>query len=351
MAKKKKLKRANGTGSIVYLGDRRRKPWAPKVTTGFDTYVTDEGEVKVRQITSYLGYYATELEAELELALYNADPSDPALFNLTFEQAYQCLLKDREHLSEATKSSYRTNFNKFKRLHKDKVRRITTAMLRKEMDKLTTEATQMRAKTFLSVLFGWCVDMRIIKENPAEYLKISVESEKRTATPYTTDEIKTLWEHKDIPACWVSLIQIYTGCRISEVLGIKEEDVHLEDGYLDIHGTKTANAERIVPIRDEIRELFTFESGHLLLTPSGKEYSSGNYTNYHYNPTMERLGMGHHRTHDGRHTFISLADDAGINSTALKFIVGHARSGTTEKVYTHKNLDVLKREIDKIVFM
>lgn len=350
MAKKKKLKRANGTGSIVYLGDRRRKPWAPKVTTGFDTYVTDDGEVKVRQITSYLGYYATELEAELELALYNADPSDPALFNITFEQAYQCVLKEKSDLSKSTLGAYRNNYNKFQKLHKEKMRNITTIKLRRELDKITTEAAQGSAKSFLSILFGWCVDKKVIKENPASALKITVESESREAVVYTSDEIRKLWENTDSMACRVTLVQIYTGCRISEVLGIKQEDVHMDGEYINIHGTKTRNADRIVPIRDEIKDLLTFDGEYLFPSANGKPYLKASYT-YHYDKAMERLGMEHHNTHDCRHTFISLANDAGINPTALKFIVGHSRDGVTEKVYTHKSIESLKKEMDKIIFL
>ena len=148
MAKKKNLKRANGTGCVVYLGERRRKPWAPKITTGFETYLSDDGEVRVRQVSQYLGYYTSKLEAELELALYNADPTDPALFNITFEQAYQCVLKEKSDLSKSTLGAYRNNYNKFQKLHKEKMRNITTIKLRRELDKITTEAAQGSAKSF-----------------------------------------------------------------------------------------------------------------------------------------------------------------------------------------------------------
>ncbi len=52
---------------------------------------------------------------------------------------------------------------------------------------------------------------------------------------------------------------------------------------------------------------------------------------------MNRLGM-EHLPHDGRHTFASLADTAGMNKIAIKKIMGHASNDITEKVYTHKDV-------------
>lgn len=54
-----------------------------------------------------------------------------------------------------------------------------------------------------------------------------------------------------------------------------------------------------------------------------------------FNKLMQRLNMDH-LPHDGRHTFISMADSAGVNKTIIKLIVGHASQDITERVYTHK---------------
>lgn len=55
-----------------------------------------------------------------------------------------------------------------------------------------------------------------------------------------------------------------------------------------------------------------------------------------------------HLPHDTRHTFISNMDTAGANPAAVKRIVGHAGNGITEKVYTHKDIEELKRNIELI---
>ena len=60
---------------------------------------------------------------------------------------------------------------------------------------------------------------------------------------------------------------------------------------------------------------------------------------------MKALSM-HHTPHETRHTTASLLDSAGINDTAIKMILGHARKGVTKGVYTHKTLSELRKGVD-----
>jgi integrase len=63
---------------------------------------------------------------------------------------------------------------------------------------------------------------------------------------------------------------------------------------------------------------------------------------------MNKLGMDH-KPHDTRHTFITLGKEYNINEYILKLLVGHAIEDITEKVYTHRTLEQLKAEIEKIL--
>ena len=55
-----------------------------------------------------------------------------------------------------------------------------------------------------------------------------------------------------------------------------------------------------------------------------------------------------HRLHDGRTHFVTAAKKSGLDEYAIKYIVGHKISDITEKVYTKRELDWLKSEIEKI---
>lgn len=55
-----------------------------------------------------------------------------------------------------------------------------------------------------------------------------------------------------------------------------------------------------------------------------------------------------HRAHDPRKQFVTMAKKAGVDEYALKRIVGHSISDITERVYTERDIDWLKTEIEKI---
>ncbi len=57
------MKRANGTGSIYKLSGKRRKPWAARVTVGWD--IAADGTLK--QIYRPRGTFPTRVEAETAL--------------------------------------------------------------------------------------------------------------------------------------------------------------------------------------------------------------------------------------------------------------------------------------------
>ena len=60
---------------------------------------------------------------------------------------------------------------------------------------------------------------------------------------------------------------------------------------------------------------------------------------------MAACNVRGHTTHDCRHTVATLLDNAGANEAAKKRILGHAGSGVTEAVYTHKSLLQLRKTI------
>ena len=52
---------------------------------------------------------------------------------------------------------------------------------------------------------------------------------------------------------------------------------------------------------------------------------------------------------NGRHTFASLMDNAGANDVCIKLIMGHSmQNDTTKGTYTHKTLEELLTEVNKI---
>ena len=55
-----------------------------------------------------------------------------------------------------------------------------------------------------------------------------------------------------------------------------------------------------------------------------------------------------HRPHDGRKHFVTMAKKYGVDEYAIKYLVGHKISDITEKVYTAREFEWLREEIEKI---
>ena len=62
---------------------------------------------------------------------------------------------------------------------------------------------------------------------------------------------------------------------------------------------------------------------------------------------MTKLKMSH-LPHDCRHTTATLLDNAGVDRTIIKRILGHTSNDVTERVYTHKTPEQLLSAINKI---
>ena len=64
---------------------------------------------------------------------------------------------------------------------------------------------------------------------------------------------------------------------------------------------------------------------------------------------MEQLGLNlQHRPHDGRKHFVTMAKKCEVDEYAIKYIVGHNISDITERVYTERDIEWLKTEMEKI---
>ena len=95
-------------------------------------------------------------------------------------------------------------------------------------------------------------------------------------------------------------------------------------------------------------EMYEKWKKYLINNKFGNHYTYGTYMNGNFNTCMGKLKMKH-LPHDGRHTFASLMDNAGANDVCIKLIMGHSmKNDTTKGTYTHKTLEELLTEVNKI---
>lgn len=186
---------------------------------------------------------------------------------------------------------------------------------------------------------------------------------KKEHIPFTDEEMQLLWKHVDDKRCVdVLLVQCYSGWRPQELGLIKLENVDLNN-WIFRGGMKTeAGEDRAVPIHSRIRHLIErkYKEAQELGSPYLFNYvdptlRSKNITlNYNrYQKAFERIRIElnlnpDHRPHDGRKHFVTMAKKYGVDEYAIKYMVGHKISDITEKVYTEREFQWLREEIEKI---
>lgn len=150
------------------------------------------------------------------------------------------------------------------------------------------------------------------------------------------------------------------GWRPQEMALLELHDVDLKNRFIR-GGIKTdSGKQRVVPIHHRIYEFvrknynFAVELGsdRLFNDPSavkgGIKMTYDKYAN-RFNKVIEILQLNpQHRAHDPRKTFITAAKKAGVNDNAIKKMAGHKIYDITESTYTQRDIDWLKRDIEKI---
>ncbi|HVV54451.1 MAG TPA: tyrosine-type recombinase/integrase [Mucilaginibacter sp.] len=142
-----------------------------------------------------------------------------------------------------------------------------------------------------------------------------------------------------------------TGIRLSELVGLKEEDINFYDGTIKVLGKR--NKERIIPVNHELKQLlekylslkksenFHNNSVTLLVTNKGTNV----YPKFIYLIVQKYLSyistQDKKSPHVLRHTFATSLLNRGADLNAIKELLGHANLSATQ-VYTHNSVERLK---------
>lgn len=348
------MKLPNGYGSVYKLPGNRRKPWAVRITVS-----RTEDQNGTHWKYKYLGYYETQSEALVALAHFNENPYDLDANKITFAEVFEKW--SAEHFPKISKSNvhgYNASYKLCEPIYTMRFNDIKKNHLQGIVDDCGKNyPTLKKLRVLFSVLYKFALENDIVSKDYSQYVDINQYRDrnpnKYDRKPFTKKEIDTVWKWKDSNEyVSVILMLIYSGCRISELLDLKKENVNLSERWFDIVASKTDAGIRKVPIARKVLPLFEYwynknDCEYLLSTSDGEHFLYRNYYDSYWTSLINQIGMNH-KPHDTRHTCVTLLTAAGVDDKIIKKIVGHKGQGVTEIVYTHFEIQQLIEAIDKI---
>lgn len=215
----------------------------------------------------------------------------------------------------------------------------------------TTQANRFLASMRACLASAWRLGR--IAENPA--LRVRAFSENAPRARVLSDEelasvLKVVNDHPD-PFLKVAFnLIIETGCRKSEVLRAKWEDVDLKTGRLRLPKTKSGKPQ-VVPLSghliEELRGLPRHKDSPWLIPSSTKP------AQHRSDPLKEwRIICGKAKVegvtiHDLRRTYgLEVAMTAGIHAASK--LLRHSNIAVTSKIYAPFGVDLLKQTSEKV---
>lgn len=336
----------NGYGSVYKLSGKRRKPFMVRKTIGWD----DSG----KQLYRTIGYYETRKDALQSLADFNNNPYNLDSSTLTFKDIFiRWKEKKFNDISKSAINGYNAAFDASIDLHDIKLIEIKTMHLQSVISNCGKGYDTLRKiRVLYNQLFKYAMENDIVTKDYSTFIDIGKKTDSSSRLPFSTKEIEKLFKFEPIiPYVDTILIMIYTGLRIGELLLIKNSDIDLENNLIK-GGIKTeAGKNRVIPINNKILPLISkrlsINNEYLIINDQGNQMKYDNYYKEKFIPVMEQLNM-HHKPHDARHTFATLMSNSDANRTAIKKIIGHSSYSTTEKIYTHKDIEELRKAINLI---
>ena len=359
-------KRANGEGSIRKRKDGR---WEGRYTAGHDS---ETGKPIYRNV---LGRTQSEVKEKLKTAIkatQSLDSSKTGQYTLGqwmdvwYENYAKIKVRPSSH---QTYKGYIENHIKpnigdiplEKLTTLDLQRLYKTLLANGRVDRLESKGqpkglspkTVRNIHQILSSALKLAQEQRIILTNPAEGCALP-KVEHREMKTLPVEQLQSfLREAKDSGVFELYYLELATGLRRGELLGLKWEDIDLEHGDLRVRRQiaringkvveaplKTKNAYRTLPLAEDTISILNEQKKKVGSSPWVFPSATGGPISpdsvlHMLHRVLKRAGLPQVRFHDLRHTFATLALQNGVDIKTVSGMLGHFSAGFTLDTYAH----------------
>ena len=356
----------NGTGTVY---PRRNKEG--KITGYRGSYFTADG--RRRYVSA-----KTKTEARRALRQVMADADRGLVFdadNLKVAEYLDRWLSDS--VADTVKATTFERYEQITRLHlkpalgRTKLKALTPAhvrgLYREKLEAGYSARTVRYVHTTLHKALKQAVMDGLIPRNATEAVKPPQPSRKEMH-PLTPEQAKLLLQTAHEAGDRLEalhVLAIHAGLRQGELLGLKWDDVDLEDGSLQVRRTlsvtksglvftspKTTGSRRSVKLTgkaiealrshlerqlaeiDRVGSLWS-ENGLIFASETGEPLNRHHLTRRSFKPLLKRAGLPEIRFHDLRHTCATLLLTRNVNPKIVSEMLGHSSIAITLDTYSH----------------
>ena len=358
-------KRANGDGSIRKRKDGR---WEGRYVVGHDPIT---GKMISRNV---LGKTQAEVKEKLRTAIENSkrlDYTQTGKYTVGqwMDEWFEAYAKVKVRpSSHQTYKGYIENHIK-PNIGDIPIEKLTSLQLQKFYRLLLTEGRVPRiesekqpkglsAKTVRNInqVISSAMDMavrhKLILSNPTEGCELPKVEHREMKTLPAERLGAFLREAKGSGVYELYYLDLATGLRRGELLGLKWEDVDLQNGIIHVRRQvarvdgevkelplKTKNSYRNISISQDAVAMLTEMEAHrssdyVFPSSTGGPISPDSVNNMLHR-VLKRAGLPSIRFHDLRHTFATLALQNGVDIKTVSGMLGHFSAGFTLDTYAH----------------
>lgn len=335
------MKNPNGYGSVIKLGGKRRKPWALRVTTSWES-----GKLERK----YVGYYPTKKEAQQAMIDYNNGLINLDSNDITFSELFEIFKKKKyPDIQESQQTIYDMAYANCSSFHSRKFKSIRTSDIEIHIKGLgMSYSYKQKVKTLFNQLFKLAIAEDIVLKNYADNVSVGKATVSRKHRMLTDDEIRTLLAHRGDKWIDYLLVLLFTGARLMEIANLEVKDIHLDRSYM-IGGSKTeAGKSRIIPLHPFVLPIIEAYMGERYLFESspGNPMTKKNLSD-NLRGARDTLDLDF-QNHDLRTTFVSIMTGLNVPKVIIQKIVGHKGDDVTDRAYTDLEIHVLVDAIKKL---
>lgn len=402
-------RRRNGTGTVVFLGKGRYKPYAPRLLVGKDEsgkpiyFDIDTFEAELDALVCLENWNKNPYPLKIDRAKYdritiftcfpgtdNPYPLVPVdskkssihrkdkthyTFKQVFEEMQKALFPDEEeikkeleeHIKPENKYAYHNSRNMLTAYHNSVglydiiYRELRTSDFQKYMKESgkTPSAIKQMVQLYKN-MDKYAFQEDIIDKCYAQHINKTKSTSQSPRKPFTYEQIEYLWninpeDKQEEIVKDILLLANYTGCRAEELCFIYTKNIHLDDNYF-IGGLKTDNGiNREIPIHPLVKYIFEKyydpKNEFLFMKANGKRLFYADYNNYYNNKFIKKHEFIKGKTaHCGRHGLETELKKLNVKSPIVNSILGHKNGNVGDDVYNDITIEEKLEAIKMVTF-